>query len=227
MKRIIIAIDGNSGCGKSTTAREVAKRLGYTYVDSGAMYRAVAKYFLDHQVNHLDDAAVEKALTGIEVSFKKSGDNGKSEILLNGESVEDAIRDMRVSEHVSKVSSVPAIRKAMVSEQRRMGLHRGVVMDGRDIGTVVYPDAELKVFLTAGLEVRAKRRQEELAQKGKTVLLEEIISNLSERDFADSTRKESPLRKAEGAIEIDTSDITIEDQVTRVMELAKTIIASN
>ena len=223
MKKIIIAIDGNSGCGKSTTAKEVARRLGYAYVDSGAMYRSVALYFLDHGIDHTNPEQVSGALEKIDIGFKV-GANGRSETFLNGENVEGLIRDMRVSEHVSKVSTVPSIRKAMVALQRKMGSGRGIVMDGRDIGTVVYPDAELKIFLTASLEVRAIRRQAELSASGKKVVLGDILSNLRDRDHADSTRAESPLKKAEGAVEIDTSDITIEDQVSRVVELANNIL---
>lgn len=225
MKKIIIAIDGNSGCGKSTTAKEVARRLGYAYVDSGAMYRSVALYFLDHEIDHLNPEQVNLALKKIDIGFRVS-ENGRSETFLNGQNVEGLIRDMRVSEYVSKVSTVPSIRKAMVALQRRMGSDRGIVMDGRDIGTVVYPDAELKIFLTASLEVRASRRQAELAAGGKSVTLEEILANLRDRDFVDSTRAESPLKKAEGALEIDTSDITIEDQVTQVVKLAESLIVS-
>jgi len=225
LKKIIIAIDGNSGCGKSTTAKEVARRLGYAYVDSGAMYRSVALYFLDHGIDHLNSEQVNTALEKIDIGFQV-GTNGRSETFLNGKNVEGSIRDMRVSDHVSKVSTVPAIRRAMVALQRKMGSDRGIVMDGRDIGTVVYPDAELKIFLTASLEVRAKRRPTELAASGKDVVLGDIESNLSDRDHADSTRAESPLKKAEGAVEIDTSDITIEQQVSQVVGLANKIIAS-
>ena len=223
MKQIIIAIDGYSGCGKSTTAREVARQLGYTYVDSGAMYRAVTLYFLDNGVNPEDGAAVSQALDHIVISFQLA-ETGSSETWLNGSRVEDRIREMRISESVSRISAIPAVRRAMVAQQQRMGKDRGIVMDGRDIGTVVFPDAELKVFLTANLQVRAARRQAELRAKGSEASLEAIMENLAGRDHADSTRDDSPLRKAEGAVDLDTSDITIPEQVSAVVTMARGLI---
>ena len=220
MQPIIIAIDGYSGCGKSSTAKVVAKRLGYIYVDSGAMYRAVTLYFLNNGVQVTDAMAVEQALQNLSIAFAIRPD-GSSETLLNGHSVEDQIRDMRVSEKVSQVSALPAVRRAMVAKQQEMGKQRGIVMDGRDIGTVVFPDAELKLFLTADLRIRAERRLAELKAKGTQASLEEIMDNLKERDEADSSRANSPLRKADGAIEIDTSGLTFEDQVEKVIFLAK------
>lgn len=220
MKRIIIAIDGHSGCGKSSTARAVAKELGYTYVDSGAMYRAVTLYFLDHGIDLMDTTSVSRALDEIRIDFRLNP-QGQSETWLNGQNCETMIRDMRIARLVSQVSAIGAVRKAMVARQRELGKDRGLVMDGRDIGTVVYPDAELKIFLTASLEVRAKRRQIELDQKGNRADLQEIIKNLTERDHADSTRAESPLRKADGAIEIDTSDLAFSNQVAQVVNLAR------
>ena len=220
MQPIIIAIDGYSGCGKSSTAKVVAKRLGYIYVDSGAMYRAVTLYFLNNGVQVTDAMAVEQALQNLSIAFAIRPD-GSSETLLNGKSVEDQIRDMRVSEKVSQVSALPAVRRAMVAKQQEMGKQRGIVMDGRDIGTVVFPDAELKLFLTANLRIRAERRLAELKAKGTQASLEEIMDNLKERDEADSSRANSPLRKADGAIEIDTSGLTFEDQVEKVIFLAK------
>lgn len=220
MQPIIIAIDGYSGCGKSSTAKVVAKRLGYIYVDSGAMYRAVTLYFLNNGVQVTDAMAVEQALQNLSIAFVIRPD-GSSETLLNGQSVEDQIRDMRVSEKVSQVSALPAVRRAMVAKQQEMGKQRGIVMDGRDIGTVVFPDAELKLFLTADLRIRAERRLAELKAKGTRANLEEIMDNLKERDEADSSRANSPLRKADGAIEIDTSGLTFEDQVGKVIFLAK------
>ena len=220
MQPIIIAIDGYSGCGKSSTAKAVAKRLGYIYVDSGAMYRAVTLYFLNNGIQITDAQEVEQALQHLSIAFAIRPD-GSSETLLNGKSVEDQIRDMRVSEKVSQVSALPAVRRAMVAKQQEMGKQRGIVMDGRDIGTVVFPDAELKLFLTADLRIRAERRLAELKAKGTQASLEEIMDNLKERDEADSSRANSPLRKADGAIEIDTSGLTFEDQVEKVIFLAK------
>lgn len=220
MRDIIIAIDGYSGCGKSSTAKEVARRLGYTYVDSGAMYRAVTLYFLRNDVDPKNQGQVEQALKEIKITFQKN-EQGNSITVLNGELVEDQIREMKVSENVSKVSALSAVRKAMVSQQQQLGKDRGIVMDGRDIGTVVFPDAELKIFLSADLKVRAERRLAELRSKGSNAGLEEIIKNLSSRDEADSSRADSPLAKAEGAVEIDTSDLTFEDQVQQVINLAK------
>lgn len=220
MQPIIIAIDGYSGCGKSSTAKAVAKRLGYIYVDSGAMYRAVTLYFLNNGIQFTDTVAVEKALGNLSIAFAIRPD-GSSETLLNGKSVEDQIRDMRISEKVSQVSALPAVRRAMVAKQQEMGKQRGIVMDGRDIGTVVFPDAELKLFLTADLRIRAERRLAELKTKGTQASLEEIMENLKERDQADSSRANSPLRKADGAIEIDTSGLAFDDQVQKVIFLAK------
>lgn len=220
MKPIIIAIDGYSGCGKSSTAKVVAKKLGYTYVDSGAMYRTVTLYFMENGIDPADPVQVEEALKKIQISFSRN-QAGATETLLNGKPVEDRIRDMRISEKVSQVSAIPAIRKAMVIRQQEMGKERGVVMDGRDIGTVVFPDAELKIFLTANLRIRAERRLAELREKGAQASLEEIMKNLEKRDDADSSRAASPLVKAAEAIEIDTSELKFEDQVEKVIFLAK------
>ena len=220
MQRIIIAIDGFSGCGKSTTARQVAQILNYRYIDTGAMYRAVTLYFLDNNVDPADSVEVDNALEKMEVTFH-TDENGISSAFLNGQNVEDQIRSMRVAGQVSRISAIPAVRKAMVRQQHLMGSKRGLVMDGRDIGTVVFPDAELKIFLTADIKIRAERRQHELREKGIVVELDEIIQNLEERDFADSTRTESPLKKAQDAITIDTSGIRISDQVNQVIGLAR------
>ena len=219
MGKIIIAIDGFSGCGKSSTAKAVARQLGYTYVDSGAMYRAVTLYFLDNGIDLNDPKAIEQALGNIEINFR-IGQAGNSETYLNGKVVEQEIREMKISQHVSKVSAIPSVRRAMVRQQQSMGLKRGIVMDGRDIGTVVFPDAELKIFLSADLKVRANRRLAELKEKGSAAQLEEIMENLSQRDLADSSRADSPLFKAPGAVEIDTSNLTFSEQVQRVTELA-------
>ena len=219
MNRITIAIDGYSACGKSTTAKRVAAILGYRYIDSGAMYRAVTLHFLENHVSVTNPKEVAKALETIKISFQTNA-KGVSETFLNGLSVEGPIREMRISENVSQVSTLKDVRSAMVEQQRRLGKHRGVVMDGRDIGTVVFPDAELKLFLTADIHIRAARRQQELLQKGEMIGLESIVENLRKRDKIDSTRAESPLVKAESAIEIDTSFVTIDEQVDEVIQLA-------
>jgi cytidylate kinase len=219
MQKIIIAIDGFSACGKSTTAKEAAKALGYRYIDSGAMYRAVTHYFLEHHIALTNPKEVAKALNDIKITFHVNA-NGVSETYLNGLNVEKKIRKMRISENVSPVSAIKEVRVAMVEQQRKLGKEGGIVMDGRDIGTVVFPDADLKVFLTADMFVRAARRQQELLEKGELVELDAILANLKKRDEIDSTRAESPLRRAEEAIEIDTTNITIEEQVDELVRLA-------
>jgi CMP/dCMP kinase len=227
MKDIVIAIDGYSGCGKSTTAKGVAKALNYTYLDSGAMYRAVTYYFIKNNIDTQDPDAIQNALSSIMIDFYYSQDTQSYETYLNGINIEKEIRNMEVSSQVSQVSALPAVRKAMVAQQRKLGKGKSVVMDGRDIGTNVFPDAELKVFMTADLDIRAARRKEELAAKGQQVSLETIEQNLRKRDQIDSTRKENPLKKAATAIEIDTTDITIEEQIERVVALAREIIGEN
>jgi len=219
MNRITIAIDGYSACGKSTTAKRVAAILGYRYIDSGAMYRAVTLHFLEKHISVTNPKEVTKALESIKITFQVNA-KGVSDTFLNGLNVENAIREMRISENVSQVSTLKAVRTAMVDQQRRLGKHKGVVMDGRDIGTVVFPDAELKLFLTADIYVRASRRQRELLQKGEMIGLESIVDNLRTRDKIDSTRAESPLVKAPGATEIDTTFVTIDEQVDEVIQLA-------
>ena len=219
MRKMIVAIDGYSACGKSTTAKEVARILGYFYVDSGAMYRAVTTYFLEHHVAITNPREIGRALANIKVTFSITS-QGVTETYLNGINVEREIRSMRVSEWVSQVSALREVREAMVQAQRKMGKAKGIVMDGRDIGTTVFPQAEVKVFLTADLLVRAFRRQQELLEKEDLVDLDTIIDNLKQRDAYDSNRKISPLRKAEDAIVIDTTHITIEEQVDEVIRLA-------
>lgn len=221
MHKIVIAIDGYSGCGKSSTAKSVAKRLGYTYIDSGAMYRAATLYFLDNKVDIEAKADVSRYLDTLDITFKLNPHTQEQETYLNGNNVEQEIRTMRVSEYVSEVSKLKEVRQELVSQQQKMGKDKGVVMDGRDIGTVVFPQAELKVFMTADLEIRAARRQRELEAKGLKVAMEKIIQNLSERDTIDSSRKESPLLKAKDAVEIDTSHLEFEDQVNRIVVLAR------
>jgi cytidylate kinase len=219
MRKIIIAIDGYSACGKSTTAKEVARVLGYRYIDSGAMYRAVTLYFLDHLVAFTNPKEVAKALQEIKLSFFVNS-KGATEIFLNGVNVEKAIRKMRISENVSQVSTIKVVREAMVALQRKMGKEKSIVMDGRDIGTVVFPEAELKLFLSADITVRAFRRQKELLERDDMVDIDTIIENLQKRDQIDSTRKESPLVRSVDAVEIDTTNITVDEQVDEVIRLA-------
>lgn len=217
---IIIAIDGHSSCGKSTLAKGLAKALHYAYLDTGAMYRAVTLYFMDHGVDYSDPNAVEAALPKIEIHFERV--DGKNHTFLNGEDVERRIREMRVSEQVSPVSAISAVRRAMVAQQKAMGRRRGIVADGRDIGTVVFPDAELKIFLTADVDVRTSRRHLELAAKGIDADWDEIRQNLIERDRIDSTRADSPLRQADDAVVIDNTLLSEEEQLNKALELART-----
>lgn len=220
MKKIIIAIDGYSACGKSTTAKLVANRLGYIYIDSGAMYRAVTLYFHENYVSLTDPHAVIQALENIHITFVHNPQLQKNETYLNGLNVEEEIRKMYISEKVSEVSAIAQVRKAMVEQQQKMGKKRGVVMDGRDIGTCVFPDAELKIFMTADMMVRARRRQEELLTKEEMVPLDDIIKNLQMRDHIDTTRAQSPLRMAEDAYLLDNTHITIDEQIEFVINLA-------
>ncbi|MCS4434861.1 (d)CMP kinase [Aquiflexum gelatinilyticum] len=221
MQKIVIAIDGYSGCGKSSTAKAVAQILGYTYIDSGAMYRAATLHFLNNHVVLSNPKEVNKYLESLEISFHLNPDNGKQETYLNGLNVEDEIRSMRVSDYVSEVSKIKEVRTELVAQQQKMGKKKGVVMDGRDIGTVVFPTAELKIFMSADLNIRAERRQKELLERGELVALEKIVQNLAERDHIDTTRLESPLRKAEDAVELDTSLLEFEDQVNQIVLFAK------
>lgn len=225
-RKIVIAIDGYSACGKSTTAKEVAATLGYKYIDTGAMYRAVTLYFLDHHISLTNPREISKALQDIHISFNT---NSKSitEVFLNGASVEKEIRKMRIAESVSPVSAIKEVRVAMVEQQRRMGREKGVVMDGRDIGTVVFPHAELKFFMKADMAIRAYRRQQELLEKGQMVDLDKVIENITQRDKIDTTRAESPLRQAEDAMVLDTSYITIEEQVDEVVRQAISKMIAN
>ena len=220
MAKINIAIDGLSGCGKSSTAKAVAKTLGYKFIDTGAMYRAVTLYALNNAVDLASKEAVNQALGNIHIDFRYNQESQKNETFLNGQNVEEEIRSMRVAGSVSQVAAIKEVRVAMVAQQQQMGKERGVVMDGRDIGSVVFPDAELKLFTTASTKVRAERRQAELREKGEEVALEEIMKNLEERDRIDSTRDESPLIKVEDAIEVDTSNLMFEQQVQKVLDLA-------
>lgn len=219
MKKIVIAIDGYSSCGKSTLAKGLATALSYAYIDSGAMYRAVTLYLLQHNIDPADEVAVESALPYITIHFENIGLGNHT--FLNGEDVEEAIRQMEVSENVSQVSVISAVRRAMVKQQKAMGRRKSIVMDGRDIGTVVFPDAELKIFLTADPEVRAQRRYKELVEKGVEVAMEAVRRNLAERDRIDSTRADSPLRQAEDAIVLDNTHLTHEEQLEKAIQLAE------
>lgn len=216
MKKIVIAIDGFSSCGKSTMAKDLAKEIGYIYVDTGAMYRSVTLYALQHGMfgadNSIDTAALEKAMPQIKISFKLNAGTGRPDTYLNGQLVEKDIRTMEVSSRVSPIAALPFVRKALVQQQQAMGKEKGIVMDGRDIGTVVFPDAELKVFVTASAEVRAQRRFDELKAKGMPTDLQDILKNVQERDYIDSHREVSPLRKADDAVELDNSNMTIAEQ---------------
>ena len=219
--KIIIAIDGHSGCGKSSTAKIVAKRLDYIYIDTGAMYRASTYWFIKNGIELSNKGEVIKMLETIDLNFRINPASGANEMVLNGASVEKEIRTLNVSERVSEVSALPVVRKKMVEMQRNMGANKGVVMDGRDIGTVVFPNAELKIFMTADLAIRAKRRLLELEEKGEKANFEEVYENLKKRDHLDSTRKESPLLKANDAVLIDTSHLTFDEQVEKIVTLAQ------
>ncbi len=219
MRKIIIAIDGHSGCGKSTTAKHVADRLNYLYIDTGAMYRAVTLYFLENFISYSNPKEIQKALSNIHLQFHRNEHTAANEIFLNGLNVEEEIRKMYVSEQVSQVSAIPEVRHMLVDQQRKMAKRGGIVMDGRDIGTNVFPNAELKIFVTADIGIRAGRRQLELLEKGQEVDLDEIIQNLNERDRIDTTRKENPLRKADDAFVLDTSYFMIDEQVDYVVSL--------
>lgn len=217
MKKVIIAIDGPSASGKSTIARQIAKALGYAYVDSGAMYRAVALYLLENNIPVADMKAVEAALSDIDIRFQRTEQGNRT--LLNNRDVESEIRRMEVSEIVSQVAAIPAVRHEMVRQQQAMGKHKGLVMDGRDISTVVFPNAEVKLFVTADVETRARRRHQELLQRGQNVPLKEVLDNLRERDRIDSTRAVGPLRKAEDAVEINNTSLSLEEQFRLAMEV--------
>ena len=225
MKKITIAIDGFSSCGKSTMAKDLAKKLGYVYVDTGAMYRAVTLYAMRNGLFNADGsvktADLERQMNKINITFKLNKTAERPDTYLNDELVENDIRTLEVSNHVSQIAAVPFIREAMVAQQQRMGKDKGVVMDGRDIGTTVFPEAELKVFVTASAEVRAQRRYDELKEKGMPADFNDILKNVQERDYIDSHREVSPLRKAPDAIELDNSHMTITEQSAWLMELVK------
>ncbi len=223
MKNFVIAIDGFSSCGKSTVAKALAKELNFVFIDSGAMYRAVTLYIQQNQIDINDEQAVSTALENIHIDFIPNPE--KTQILLNGTDVSDAIRTMEVSEYVSEVSALKSVRKAMVKQQHDLGMKRNIVMDGRDIGTTVFPNADLKIFMTASPQVRAERRFAELSAKGEVLTMEEVKENLSHRDHIDSTREESPLRQAEDAVVLDNSELNQVEQLNFVIQLVKDRIA--
>ena len=211
-KNLVVAIDGYSSCGKSTLAKALAKKLGFIYIDSGAMYRAITLYFIRNQVKIDDHEAIEEALRHVELNFHAS--DYESHITLNGEEVSEEIRQMPVSEYVSEVSAHKEVRREMVKQQQRMGKSKNIVMDGRDIGTAVFSDAQVKFFMTADPKIRAERRFKEMQSKGDTsTTLEEVFENLAHRDYADTTRKESPLTRAEDAIILDNTELTESEQL--------------
>jgi len=222
MKKITIAIDGHSSCGKSTMAKDLARKVGYIYVDTGAMYRSVTLYALRHNLFREDDTIIEDQLLAqlpnIHITFQLNQETGRPDTYLNGECVENEIRSLEVSNHVSPIAAIGFVREAMVAQQQLMGQGGGVVMDGRDIGTVVFPDAELKVFVTASAEVRAQRRFDELQQKGMPADYDDILKNVQERDYIDSHREVSPLVQADDALLLDNSHMTIPEQNEWLMQ---------
>ena len=218
---IIITIDGWSSCGKSTLARQLAKKLGYVYIDSGAMYRAITLYFLRNHVDWTTVKEVEEALNSIDIEFHYNEATEKSEIYLNGENVEYVIRDLVIAEKVSDVAAIREVREFAVAQQRKMGKKKGIVMDGRDIGTTVFPRAELKIFMTADNAVRVERRFKELFEKNPNITIEEVKNNLEMRDYIDSNREVSPLRQAKDAIILDNTNITEEQQLKQALKWAK------
>ena len=222
MKKIVIAIDGHSSCGKSTMAKALARRIGYVYVDTGAMYRAVTLFALRHGMidadGRVDEQTLEASMDQVKVSFTLNAETRIPETCLNGENVEHDIRGMEVSAHVSAIAALPFVRRVMEAQQKAMGRDKGIVMDGRDVGTVLFPDAELKIFVTATAEVRARRRYNELQAKGMDADYDEILKNVQQRDYIDSHREVSPLRKADDALELDNSNITLQQQDEWLMQ---------
>ena len=225
MRKITIAIDGHSSCGKSTMAKDLARRVGYIYVDTGAMYRSVTLYALRHDLFNADGTVktdeLKLSMPDISITFRLNEGTGRPDTYLNGERVEDVIRSLEVSNHVSPIAAVPFVREAMVAQQQQMGQEGGIVMDGRDIGTVVFPDAELKVFVTASPQVRAQRRYDELKAKGMEADYDDILKNVEERDYIDSHREVSPLRQADDALLLDNGNMTIDEQNEWLLEQFK------
>ncbi|MCC5943735.1 MAG: (d)CMP kinase [Bernardetiaceae bacterium] len=220
-KKITIAIDGNSGCGKSSTAKAVAAALGYTFMDTGAMYRAVTLYFLRNRIDINDLRDIQNALDKIQLRFAYNPQSSSSDIYLNEENVSEEIRKMNVANRVSMVSAISEVRRFLVARQQQMGKAKAIVAEGRDIGTVVFPDAELKVFMTAELAVRAQRRRQELQSRGEFVDTQDVMQNLRKRDAQDSGRKDSPLKKADDALTLDTTHLDFDAQVAQVLQWAR------
>lgn len=224
MKKIIIAIDGFSSCGKSTMAKQLAKELGYVFIDSGAMYRAITLYFVENNIDLANDAAIASAIEKINLKFVFNNEAGKSDIYLNGENIEQAIRSMSISNSVSEVAALEKVRTFAVAAQQKMGVEKGIIMDGRDVGTNVFPNAELKIFMTASVDVRTKRRYDELVAKNPELTLEEVKENLEKRDLIDTTRKLNPLRKADDARVLDNSNLTMEEQLAIAKQWADEVL---
>lgn len=222
MKKIVIAIDGYSSCGKSTMAKDLAREVGYIYVDTGAMYRAVTLFAMRNGVfdaeGNIDEARLKALLPDVKLTFQLNNETKLPEVCLNGECVERDIRTLEVSQHVSPIAALPFVREKLVEQQQAMGKEKGIVMDGRDIGTVVFPDAELKIFVTASAEIRAQRRFKELEAKGMPANFDEILQNVEQRDYIDTHRETSPLRQADDALVLDNSHLTIADQKVWLME---------
>lgn len=220
-KKIIITIDGWSSCGKSTLAKQLAKQLGYTYIDSGAMYRAITLYFLRNHIDWTDEMEVKNALNEIHLHFEPNEKSGESEIFLNDENIEYLIRDLIIADKVSDIAAIASVRTFAVAQQQKMGTKKAIVMDGRDIGTTVFPDAELKIFMTADIATRVERRFKEMYEKNPNIVLEDVKHNLEMRDYIDSNREVSPLRKAEDAIVLDNTNIDMEEQLEIALTLVK------
>lgn len=220
-KKIIITIDGWSSCGKSTLAKQLAKELGYTYIDSGAMYRAITLYFLRNHIDWTDDMEVKNALNEIHLHFEPNLKSGESEIFLNDENVEYLIRDLIIADKVSDIAAIASVRTFAVAQQQKMGAKKAIVMDGRDIGTTVFPSAELKIFMTADIATRVERRFKEMFEKNPNVVLEDVKHNLEMRDYIDSHREVSPLKKAEDAIVLDNTNIDMQQQLKIALDLVK------
>ncbi len=222
MKKIVIAIDGYSSCGKSTMAKDLAREVGYIYVDTGAMYRAVTLFAMRNNVfdaeGNIDETRLKALLPDVKLTFQLNNETKLPEVCLNGENVERYIRTLEVSQHVSPIAALPFVREKLVEQQQAMGKEKGIVMDGRDIGTVVFPDAELKIFVTASAEIRAQRRFKELEAKGMPANFDEILQNVEQRDYIDTHRETSPLRQADDALVLDNSHLTIADQKVWLME---------
>lgn len=217
-KKIIVTIDGWSSCGKSTLARQMAQKLKYAYIDSGAMYRAITLYFLRHHINWNNEDEVAEALQNIDLNFEPNVESGLSEIYLNDENVEYVIRDLVVAEKVSEVATIAAVRSFAVAMQQKLGAKKGIVMDGRDIGTTVFPGAALKIFMTADIDIRVRRRFKEMHEKNPNITMQEVMDNLQMRDYIDSNREVSPLRQAEDAFLLDNTSLTMEEQLRIAME---------